>query len=181
MSDPLRIDIPLILPEVTDAADRCVERLLAELSGREGVERVHVLPATASAPAQLCLHFDQSALSLQRIRELVNAAGAKVASRFGHAGWKVDVAHARRARTLTDLLQSIPGVLEANVSAAGLARVEFDRSITSEETIKREFEKRTGGTAGEPPAGDRGDRRHHLLDPAHAAGTPGALPSSPPH
>ena len=27
MSDPLRIDIPLILPEVTDAADRCVERL----------------------------------------------------------------------------------------------------------------------------------------------------------
>ena len=106
MSDPLRIDIPLILPEVTDAADRCVERLLSELSGREGVERVHVLAATGSAPAQLCLHFDQSALSLQRIRELVNAAGAKVASQFGHAGWKVDVPHARRSAYSTAISAS---------------------------------------------------------------------------
>lgn len=31
MTDPLRIDIPLVLPEVTDAADRCVGRLLADL------------------------------------------------------------------------------------------------------------------------------------------------------
>lgn len=161
MSEPLRIDIPLILPEVTDAADRCVERLLAELSGREGVERVHVLAATESAPAQLCLHFDQSALSLQRIRELVNAAGAKVASQFGHAGWKVDVPHARRARTLADLLQSIPGVLEANVSATGLARVEFDRTITSEETIKRELERRTIGNEAEPAASETHEGHGH--------------------
>ena len=38
MTDPLRIDIPLVLPEVTDAADRCVGRLLADLISRRRPE-----------------------------------------------------------------------------------------------------------------------------------------------
>ena len=46
MNDPLRIDLPLLLPDVTDVADRCVERLLSELRGREGVQKVHALAAT---------------------------------------------------------------------------------------------------------------------------------------
>ena len=157
MTKPLRIDIPLLLPEVTDAADLCVERLLAELSGREGVEKVHVVPATGSRPAQLCIHFNQSVLSLQRIRQLVNAAGAKVAEQVGHAAWTVDVTHARRARTLADLLRTMPGVLEANISASGAASMEFDRLVTSEQQIKRELERRSSageaeqsGNAGHP-------------------------------
>jgi len=166
MTDPLRIDIPLLLPEVTDAADRCVERLLSELSGREGVERVHVVPATESGPAQLCIHFDQSVLSLQRIRQLVEAAGAKIAEQFGHAAWTIEVAHARRARTLADLLRTIPGVLEANVSASGAARIEFDRSATSEEQIKRELERRS--SAGEPVQDEVEDDGHGHAPGKHA-------------
>lgn len=151
MTDPLRIDIPLLLPEVTDVADRCVERLLSELRGRQGVDKVHILAATAATPAQLCIHFDRSLLSLQRIRQLVAAAGAGVAEKIGHASWAVEEPHARRSRTLTDMLRSMDGVLEAGVSASGAARVEFDRSITSEEEIKHELERkgRTSETAAE--------------------------------
>ena len=166
MTDPLRIDIPLLLPDVVDAADRCVERLLSELSGREGVERVHVVSATESGPAQLCIHFDQSMLSLQRIRQLVEAAGAKIAEQFGHAAWTIEVAHARRARTLADLLRTIPGVLEANVSASGAARIEFDRSATSEEQIKRELERRS--SAGEPVQVEVEDDGHGHVPGKHA-------------
>lgn len=147
MNDPLRIDLPLLLPDVTDVADRCVERLLSELRGREGVQKVHALAATEGVPAQLCIHFDRSVLSLQRIRQLVAAAGAGIAEKIGHAEWKVEAPHARRARTLVDLLQSVDGVLEANVSASGAVRVEFDRSVTSEETIKRELERRSRASA----------------------------------
>lgn len=167
MTDPLRIDIPLLLPEVTDAADRCVERLLSELSGRKGVEKVHILEATESGAAQLCIHFDQSVLSLQRIRQLVDAAGAKVSEQFGHAAWTVDVTHARRARTLADLLQTIPGVLEANVSASGAARIEFDRSVTSEEQIKLALDRRSSTSEAGPPA-DAGHDGHGHAPGKHA-------------
>ena len=164
MTKPLRIDIPLLLPEVTDAADLCVERLLAELSGREGVEKVHVVPATESRPAQLCIHFNQSVLSLPRIRQLVNAAGAKVAEQFGHAAWTVDVTHARRARTLAELVRTIPGVLEANISASGAASIEFDRSVTSEQQIKHELERRS--SAGEAARSKNAEHQGH----SHAPG-----------
>lgn len=167
MTDRLLIEIPILLPEVTDAADRCVERLLSELHGREGVDKAHVLPATESAPARLCIHFDRSVLPLQRIRQLVGAAGARVAGQFGHALWTVDVPHARRARTLADLLQTIPGVLEANVSASGATRVEFDRSVASEEQIKREFERR-GSTSPDEQTADAGHDGH-----GHAPGKHG--------
>src|SRR3546814_12102177 len=38
MSDQLRLDIPLLLPEVAATADRCVARLTSEPEGREGVD-----------------------------------------------------------------------------------------------------------------------------------------------
>jgi Cd2+/Zn2+-exporting ATPase len=150
MTDPLRIDIPLVLPDVTDAADRCVRRLLADLQAREGVSKAHVVVASEFAPPQLCVHYDPTVLSLPRIRQLVNAAGAQLAAQFGHTTWQVGVAHARRARTLTEHLRSIPGVLDGEVSPSGVARVEFDRTVSSEEAIRGELERLAGdsGTSG---------------------------------
>ena len=34
MTERLRLELPVILPEVGDAADTCVSRLLADLRGR---------------------------------------------------------------------------------------------------------------------------------------------------
>ncbi|HMM30089.1 MAG TPA: HAD-IC family P-type ATPase, partial [Aggregatilineaceae bacterium] len=157
MTDPLRIDIPLVLPEVTDAADRCVGRLLADLQAREGVSKAHVVAASESAPPQLCVHYDPSVLTLPRIRQLVIAAGAQVSAQFGHAIWHVGAPHARRARSLTEHLRSIPGVLDGAVSASGVARVEFDRTVSSEEAIRAELERLAGATGvAATTAGGRG-------------------------
>lgn len=55
MQHVTRIDIPLLLPDVPDARDRCVARLTQLLGQRDGVVRVHVMlpgdvePETASA------------------------------------------------------------------------------------------------------------------------------------
>ncbi len=136
MIEKLRLDIPLLLPEVTDAADACVARLIGSLEGRAGVEQAHVVAATADAPATLCIHFDPELVTLSRIRELARASGAEIADRFGHAIWRVDgITHQRGARTLGDRLRTLPGVLEAEANLSGLVRVEFDRSATSQETI----------------------------------------------
>ncbi|GAA5232029.1 heavy metal translocating P-type ATPase [Verticiella sediminum] len=128
MTEKLRLDIPLVLPDVDSAADRCVSRLTAELVGRDGVESAHVVPADDGGAAQLCVHYDPAVLPLPRIRELVRAAGAQITQRYGHALWRLDIPHQRRADTIAERLRELPGVLEAQASASGLVRVEFDRA-----------------------------------------------------
>lgn len=64
----LRLDIPVILPEVPDAADACVARLIATLEGREGITEAHMVPPENGHQAQLCIHHDPDSLSLARIR-----------------------------------------------------------------------------------------------------------------
>ena len=78
MTEKLELDIPVLLPEVPDAADACVGRLVSTLSAKPGVERAHVLPADGDTPAKLCIHFDPAALPLPRVREMVSAAGAEI-------------------------------------------------------------------------------------------------------
>ncbi len=135
VTEKLRLEIPILLPEVRDAADACVARLTDQITGREGVETVHVVGKGGTA--QLCVHYDPDVLSLARIREFVTAAGASVAERYGHLVTKLDIPHQRRARAIAEHLRSIPGVLEAEASASGTVRVEFDRTLTTQDTLKR--------------------------------------------
>jgi Cd2+/Zn2+-exporting ATPase len=137
MTEQVQLEIPLILPDILDANDACVARLIASLSGRPGIEKAHVVPAVADQPSLLCIHYDADTLSLSRIRDIVHAAGAAIAERYGHALWPVSgIGHQRKARTVSEQLRAMSGVLEADTNASGLVRVEFDRSITSENAIR---------------------------------------------
>ena len=102
MSDQLRLDIPLLLPEVADTADRCVARLTSELEGREGVDKVHVVRSSDGSPPQLCIHYRPDILPLERVRQLARSAGAELTGQYQHLFWDdlEGVGHARRARTL---------------------------------------------------------------------------------
>lgn len=154
----LRLDIPVLLPDAPDEADACTMRLVGELGGRQGVSRVHVLPAAGDQPAKLCIHYDPEVLSLGRIREIAEGTGAEVTRRFGHVLWQLDgLTSARRARTVADQLERQPGVMEAAVSAGGAARIEFDRTLVSE----ADLEKMLDGI-GEHL--EHGPEREHLHD-----------------
>jgi len=126
-----------LLPGVPDADDACVARLKSEIAGREGIEDVHVKTTGHDGPTQLCIHYDPEVTPLVRLRELVESAGARISERFGHVMWQVDgIIHQRRARTLSDRLRMLPGVLEAQASASGRIRVEFDRTLGSEQAVR---------------------------------------------
>lgn len=128
----VQLDIPVLLPDAPDAADACSDRLVAELTGRDGVTWVHVIAAEGDQPAKLCIHYDPGTLSLGRIKEIAEGVGAKVTEQFGHVLWQLEgITSARRARTLTDHLLRQPGIQEASVSAGGSVRIEFDRTQTS--------------------------------------------------
>ena len=162
MSNRLRLNIPILLPQVHADADACVARLVTEMRGREGVEHAHIAPASDGEPAQLCIHYDAGVLPLPRIRELVSGAGARITERYGHAVWPLDVPHARRARTIAERLRTLPGVLEAEASTAGIIRAEFDRSVTSEAELRQELEgmRIWAAEAAGPRIGDHAGHDH---------------------
>ncbi|MCG2840150.1 heavy metal translocating P-type ATPase [Sandaracinobacter sp. RS1-74] len=141
MTDRLKIDIPVILPDVQDAGDSCVGRLIAELKGHVGVEDAHVAPMETGATT-LCIHYDPNLIPLWRIRELAESAGAEITQRVGHLLWQMQGAlHPRRARTIADRLRALPGVLEANANGAGVLSLEYDRAKTSEAAVRAELAK----------------------------------------
>ena len=75
MDSKLRVELPLLLPDIDDPADACVDRLIDNLTARDGVVSAHIVAANGSEPAQLCIHFDPNVLPLQRIREIYRRAG----------------------------------------------------------------------------------------------------------
>ena len=139
MSDQLRLDIPLLLPEVGDEADRCVARLTSELKAREGVDKIHIVRAEDGAAPQLCIHYRPDILPLERVRQIARSAGAELTEQYQHLFWDdlEGVGHARRARTIGIGLREIPGIVEAEVGAAGTLRAEFRRSETSVDIIRK--------------------------------------------
>src|SRR3546814_19404535 len=120
MKDQVRLDIPLLLPEIKDEADRCIGRLTIELQGRTGVQEAHVVASHDDTPAQLCIHYDPTILSLERVREIANGAGAALTEKYQHNQWSVDgLTHARKAPTVAAWLPTIPGTAQAGARPGG--------------------------------------------------------------
>jgi Cd2+/Zn2+-exporting ATPase len=135
-ADWIRLDLPVVLPEVADARDRCVSMLLDALAVRQGVSRTHVVEADGQVP-QLCVHFDPAALSVERVRELAAAVGADLQARVGHFIGRLPTAlHARAAARLRERIRQSPGILTSDVSPAGAVRVEFDRTAVSAAAVR---------------------------------------------
>ncbi len=194
MTRILQLDIPLLLPEVDDAADGCVTRLIAELDGRPGVEQAHVIEAGPESPARLCIHYAPDIVALPRIRDLVTAAGARISDRFGHLLLAVDgIGYQRRARTVAARLRQLPGVLEAQANMVSMLRVEFDRQQISADAIVvalsgmgvgvRADSEAAGPPVAPPPAHghahDHGPARDHAHD--HARPSAGVAPHDHSH
>ncbi len=136
----LKLNLPLLLPDVSEERDRCVRTLIELLSARDGLAEAHIVPAHGTTPAQLCIHYDRDRLSLARVRELALAAGAQITGSFGHLSAMLSPPlHARAARTLAARLLRIAGVLEAGVSPSGALRIEYDRSQADLEALAAEL------------------------------------------
>ena len=137
MANHVQLDLPVLLPDVPDATDDCVERLIQSLINRAGVARAHITPGENGEPDRLCIHYDPDTVSLPNIRQLAKTLGAEITDQYGHLVWSVQgITHPRRARTIAKRLRQTLGVVEAEASAAERIRVEFDRSETDEGAIR---------------------------------------------
>ena len=69
----VRIELPILLPEIPDARDACVRRLQELLNQRRGITRTHVVEDGGTA--LLCLHYDPDVITLDSVEQLARAAG----------------------------------------------------------------------------------------------------------
>tara|TARA_R110001592_G_scaffold162584_2_gene395985 strand:+ start:117308 stop:119800 length:2493 start_codon:yes stop_codon:yes gene_type:complete len=138
----LQIKIPLLLPEVPDEKDQCVQKLIQQLQDQEGLEKVHVADEKDNGVPQLCFHYDPELISIDRIQSLAEQTGAEITQKFGHKLIEVEgIRHTRHARQIERNLQGIDGILEASVSASGMVRVEFDTTKIDEAEIFKALRK----------------------------------------
>lgn len=138
----LKLEIPLILPEVPDEKDQCVQELISMLQEQKGLEKVHVPEAADNGVPQLCFHYDPELISMDRVRSIARQTGASITEKIGHKLIEVEgIRHSRQARSIERNLSDLNGMIEASVSASGMVRVEFDRSQLDEATIIKALQK----------------------------------------
>ena len=172
-----------MLPNVDDVRDRCVTRLIELLTGRPGMAEAHVIEPDGTSP-ELCIHYDPATISLGRVRELVHAAGADVTAQFGQLLLASSAAmQPRVASRVAASLRDTVGVIEAEVAASGAVRIEYDRSKTSESTLRDAVAKLGAGgpqpvaaaalaSAGNVKHGDDDHADHGKDDHSHGAAWP---------
>lgn len=119
-----RLDLPVLLPEVPDARDACVTRLLDALNAETGIDEAHL---DGTDPPQVCIHYDPDQVSLRKVESLARGAGAEITERYRHVLLDVTgIRHQRHARQTGEQIARTEGITEAVVSGAGVARVEYD-------------------------------------------------------
>ncbi len=138
----LKLEIPLILPEVPDEKDKCVQELISLLREQKGLEKVHVSAAAENGVPQLCFHYDPELISIARVRSIARQTGATITEKTGHKLIGVEgIRHPRHARSIERSLRDLDGIIEVSVSASGMVRAEFDTRKIDEAAIVKVLRK----------------------------------------
>lgn len=172
-----KIDLDVLLPEVPDERDACVQRLIAIMEKQKGVEQVHVVNADGNAEPKLCFHYDDNLISLQQVEKLAKQAGAEIMEHYGHLVLEVEGIHEMsQASTLEKALRSAKGVLGASVTEAGFVRAEWDKREGNKDALIRVIEEnklRVKGASGNSEHSDD-DGHDHDHDEGHDHSTGGS-------
>ncbi|WP_231847962.1 heavy metal translocating P-type ATPase [Gemmatimonas aurantiaca] len=115
------------------------------LEGQPGVAQAHVLdvgdlePGGAAPVTRpvLCLHYDPDQITLSEVEGMARGAGASISAQYAHRLLPIRlVATEDDGTRLESELRAVPGVTAASVNlAAQVARVEYDRTVATDEQI----------------------------------------------
>lgn len=122
----IELDIPLLLPDIDNGQDACLQWLESSLQSRKGILKAHL--KRDRSPVALCIHYDPDRVSLASVRRMAREAGTEFSDRYRHEQIPfTGMDNADAAITLAHILERLPGMLHARVNyAAGLAFVAYD-------------------------------------------------------
>ena len=84
MMQKTRINLDILLPEVPDERDECVNRIINTLHFRRGIDKIHVGPSSGVSKAQLCFHYDPEVISINEVERLAGKTGIAITDHYGH-------------------------------------------------------------------------------------------------
>ncbi len=136
----IKINVPLLIPGLTNTKDECLKRLENSLSNRRGIARAHIDPN--ANPPVLCLHYDPDFISLQDVRRIAERAGTRIANRFHHDTIPVEgVDCSDCVLVLEHSLSRLEGVLDVKVSyTAQKIFIEYNAKIASRQAIEKRIQ-----------------------------------------
>ena len=137
MEKTIELEIPLLLPDVQDEQDECLNRLESSLQNQKGILRAHL--ERDKSPVDLCLHYDPNLLTLEQVRRMAERAGAGIANRYHHLSTSIEGMDCSDCVTVIEHgLGRMDGVLAVNVNyAAQNLRVEYDKQKTDRPAIEK--------------------------------------------
>ena len=148
-----QLDLNLLLPDVAEDSDACVQRLRDLIEAKTGVDATHLVERPAGGPPRLCVHVDPTKFSVQELRQFAHQAGAELQAKYGHLIADIASVSAARARRINSQLLTAPGVLESAVAPEGTVRIEFDREQTDEATLRTRLHDSVGVVSEPDKAG----------------------------
>ena len=133
----LELEIPILIPGLSNRQDDCLERLEIALMNQRGILRAHV--DYEKDPLVLCLHYNPDLTSIEDVRRVATRAGASIANRYHHEVIPVEGMDCSDCVTVLEhSLNRIEGVLDVKASyTAQKVFVEFDSKATSRKAIIR--------------------------------------------
>jgi len=138
--EKVKIDLDILLPELIDEKDACIDRLITSLEGHKEIEKVHLNSIHEQSKTQLCFHYDPNRITLQYVEKLAKNAGAQISSRYGHLLFNISyVRHPRHARLIEKELAHKSGILHVSVAGTGIVSVEYDKQKTNKKNISMEL------------------------------------------
>ena len=138
MSELTKLDLSVLLPEIPDEGDRCVELLMEKLRAHPDIHSV-ILSETdrAGGMAMLEISYNREALTAQQVRQIARDSGAEISNKIGHLELEVNgLQHERRHKVASELLEDHPDIFDADSSFDGKIRVEYDKEKLSDEAVR---------------------------------------------
>ena len=131
-----KINLEILLPEVPDAKDECVQRVIEALHTKRGIDSIHIVPENEQGKAHLCFHYNPEEISISEVEKLAKEAGAGITEQYGHLLIEVTgIRYQQHARNLEDDIKNLKGVLNASVAGTGFIQLEYKKSENSKSEL----------------------------------------------
>lgn len=132
--EKIQINLEILLPEIPDERDACVERLISVMQKQKGIANAHLIPEGKGNSAKLCFHYNPDLISIERVEKFAKDAGAKITDQYSHLLIEVvSIREMMEAEVREHQLKKLPGVSDVSVSATGNIRLEFDQTKTDKQ------------------------------------------------
>ncbi|MBI1794360.1 MAG: cadmium-translocating P-type ATPase [Chloroflexi bacterium] len=133
----IELEIPLLLPNVQNEQDECLNRLETSVQNQKGILRAHL--ERDKSPVCLCMHYDPNLLGIEQVRRMAERAGAGIANRYHHLSTPIEGMDCSDCVTVIEhSVGRMDGVLSVNVNyPAEKMWIEYDNQKINRASIEK--------------------------------------------